>query len=61
MMNTSIGIINDQYDKASDNDINRSDEAPLRTVVQKIEQTHILLLTPIWEEVLYEIACDLRT
>ena len=33
----------------------------MRTVVQEIERTHILLLTPIWREILYETACDLGT
>ena len=62
-MNVSLGVINNQYEEENDSDTDKSDEGgtPLRTVVQEIKKTYILLLTPIWEEVLYETACDLGT
>ena len=62
-MNISTGVMNDQHEEADNNSIDENDEeeTPLRTVVQEIEKSHILLLTPIWEEILYETACDLGT
>ena len=33
----------------------------MRTVIQEIEKTHILLLIPIWKEILYKATCDLGT
>ena len=62
-MSAPRGVTNDQYEEVDNNNINESEEeeTPLRTVVQEIEKTYILLLTPIWKEVLYETTCDLGT
>ena len=47
-MNASLGVKNDQHEEADDNSTDESDEeTPFRTVVQEIEKSHILLLTPI--------------
>ena len=63
MMSVSRRVTNDQYEETDNNNINESDEEeiPLRTVVQEIERTHILLLTPMWKEVLYETTYELGT
>ena len=63
MMNALRGVTNDQHEEVDNDNTDESDEkeTPLRTVVQEIERTHILLLTPMWREVLYEVICDLGT
>ena len=63
MMSAPLGVKNDQYEDEEPESIEDSneEEAPLRTVIQEIEKSYILLMTPIWEEVLYEIRCDLGT
>ena len=63
MINALLGIKNDQYEgeEPEDTDNNNEEEAPLRTVIQEIKKSYILLLTPMWEEILYKISCDLGT
>ena len=62
-MSAPLGIKNDQYKDEDSDNIDESDEreTPLRTVIQEIEKSHILLITLIWEEILYETSCDLGT
>ena len=61
MMRILLGVKDDQYENKDSDEADESDkeEVLLRTVVQEIEKSHILLLTLIWEEVLCEISCDL--
>ena len=63
MISAPLGVINDQHEEADNNNIDESDkeEILLRTVIQEIKRTHILLLTPIWKEILYEATCNLGT
>ena len=63
MMGASSGVKNDQYkgEELENTDDSDEEEAPLRMVIQEIEKSRILLLTPIWEEVLYKTSCDLGT
>ena len=61
MIRTSLGAKNNQYkDKDSDEiDKSNEEETLLRTVIQEIEKSHILLLILIWKEILYKTSCDL--
>ena len=54
MINASLGAKNDQYNNKESKNIKESngEDIPLRTVIQEIEITYILLLTPLWKEVL---------
>ena len=63
MMNAPLGVKNDQYKDEEPENTDNSDEeeTPLRTVIQEIKKSHILLLTPMWKEILYETSCDLGT
>ena len=62
-MSTPSGVKNDQYEEEEIENIDSSDEEEtlLRIMIQEIEKSHILLITPMWEEILYEITCDLGT